>query len=146
MRSGVIHNISLRFVPVPIIHTLQANISNFNGRPTPGVGGVTTNTPFECFVHPCLKPFVLSVPISNTTPTTKNVTALAGISFRNMSTPELVSHKDELKASLSRYINSTIDNLASGHITRTFTNCVPVDGKRCPMIIGIIRPLPGSLF
>lgn len=99
-----------------------------------------------CFIHPC--PFVTESLVHHltnaTTPATKNVTALAGISFRNMSLPQIITHKNELKASLSKYINSTIDDLASGRIRTTFTNCVPVDGKRCPIITGIIIP-PGNL-
>lgn len=77
----------------------------------------------KCFESPCNPPATATgVPALAIGTANKNTTAFIGVSINNTSLQDLAKHKDQLKGSLSKYINSTIDSLAGGHAL-THTNC-----------------------
>src|SRR5207249_581729 len=76
----------------------------------------------KCFQHPCA-PATPSPSPASISSTNKNVSTLIGISINNTGLKDLAKHKEEIKSSLSSYVNKTVDDLAGGH-SRLGTYCL----------------------
>jgi hypothetical protein len=77
----------------------------------------------------------------------KNTTILIGMSLSNITLSDLKLHKNEIKASLTNYIDHIIESVSSGRL-KIGTNCYgfsPIH-PRCVIVNGIVIPPSGGVI
>ena len=96
------------------------------------VSNSTRSDIIDCLVNPCTNPdFQL--------PSNTSVIAMA---FVNLTLVDIQDYKEVIKAEISKHINDTIDNLATGRGSN-FSICSTSEYRSelpCPLINGIIIP------
>lgn len=132
-------------VPSSISHPVVCPLSPTSGS-VPGCprGPIVNGNPLECFAHPCSNSIPLAIGLMKSL-SSSNGTVFLGLSMNSTGLRDLQQHRDEIKISLNKYINSTLDALVNGKIIPR-TECLTLAHNAthgCHIIFGVVlHPCP----